>query len=151
MFAVTVFNYAVSIYNLQKLPEPAFDQLPASFLHCLTYSLSVITTATISNVSPKTDTAYFIYGFELVSTFLILSLFFSLFSAAMSHTAEERIRELDELMKKVLLYFDEKRKSLQSEVIDLIPNPRPQESPKAKEVPTLPPPHANDRSSDLID
>jgi hypothetical protein len=101
MFSVTILSYGFAVYAAQNAYPKPFENLDPSFGHCLVYAISVLMTASIANVNPSSDLAYLIYGAELVSTFLILSLFFSTFSAAVS-IARHRVQEVDATFERIL-------------------------------------------------
>jgi divalent metal cation (Fe/Co/Zn/Cd) transporter len=60
---------------------------------------------------------------QLFSTFLLVSVFFSMFTAAMGIHGEERVRELNEISDDVRKRIKNERQKLQGEVIDAQPTP----------------------------
>ena len=94
LFALTVIGYGFGIYAVQNRSTPAFDKLPPTLLRCVVYSLSVSMTASVSDVGLATDTAYMLYGAQLISTFLMLSLFFTVFSTASGMHMKHRLKAI---------------------------------------------------------
>jgi hypothetical protein len=94
LFVVTLVGYGVAIYAVQSKPNQAFGNLDPSLARCLVYSLSVEVTSPISDVTLKEDVAYLLYGCELTNTFLMLTLFFAMFSAAISFHGKRRAKQI---------------------------------------------------------
>jgi hypothetical protein len=89
------------VFASQKLSDPAFSGLDTNLLKCWAYALTALTTSPIGSVLPKSDLSVFIYTTELLCTFLILTVFFSLFSVAMGLHGRQRSGEIDEASKKL--------------------------------------------------
>ncbi len=118
VFLVTVVAYASIFYALQNLPESSFENLGQSFVKCCAYSVSVITTNSIGNVAPKSELACVAYACELFGTFLLISVFFSMFSASMSVHAESRMQELEQIKARVRDWIRSKRSNLSTATIE---------------------------------
>jgi hypothetical protein len=108
MFTSTVIGYGCAIYAVQRHEKP-FEKLEPSLGHCLVFSLSILTTAPLSDVTFKSDVAYWIYGAELTSTFLIGSLFFSMFAASMSVHGPQRSNEVVQTLNATVQWIESKR------------------------------------------
>jgi hypothetical protein len=109
MFLVTVLGYGLGMWAAGRLPDQAFQHLDHDYGTCLTYSLSVFTTAPLGKVNPLTWVGYLLYAGELFSTFLVVSVFFSMFSAAMGIHGRERIEELQSLRETTQLWITAKK------------------------------------------
>ncbi len=118
VFLITVTGYGITIYACLNLPEPGFNGLEPGFLDSWGYSLTIITTSPLANVKPENGLARFLYSMELFSTFLLVSLFFSMFSAAMGVHAPYTIQDLNSVRRRIHAWIEKQRERLQAEVID---------------------------------
>jgi hypothetical protein len=146
LFFITVFGYAMAILAAQRLTPPAFDNFKnPSAMKCVVLSISTITTAPISNVTPATWLGDFLYATELLCTFLVVSVFFAMFSAAMGVHGTDRINELNSLCKKVHDWTAIKRAKLALELTTSpqeqgqVANPPTNTTPNSSSLVVVPP------------
>lgn len=133
LWLTVVTGYAITLYSVQSFEQQPFEKLEAGFLNCYLYSLSVITTAPRSDVIPKTLLAQFLYASELCSAILLLTVFISIFSAAMGLHGDERIQQIVDGLKNVYAWVDDSLKDLKAKqshhdlvVVDTVPTPAQQ-------------------------
>jgi hypothetical protein len=125
--------YGGIIFASQRLPEQAFSGLEAHLLKCWAYALTALTTSPIGNVWPTTELGYFIYATELICTFLILTVFFSMFSVAMGIHGRQRSDEIDSASKELLEWIAQERAKVEaSERVNKSNQPNPAETQVAK-------------------
>ena len=99
LFGTTVTSYGVTVHSLQHLPTKPFSQFDdPGWLPSFAFSISMLTTAPLPNISPSTDLGYALYTMELISTFLIISVFGAMFSATMGIHGPDRKKELETLL-----------------------------------------------------
>jgi hypothetical protein len=104
-FLLVVTEYGAAYYALQQMDENTFEHLGRSFPACWCYSLTVLTTGPISNVNPQSGLAWFIYTAELSCTFLLISVFFAMFSTALGYNAERGQARIKELAGQIRMYI----------------------------------------------
>jgi len=134
LFLATVFGYGIAVWAAQRLPEPAFSGLnePSIGKACL-LSVSTLATAPLPNVAPETWVGQLIYGTELISTFLIVSVFIAMFGATMGVRWAEQQRELADTCASVQEWISGHHRRLTDELrqlassqqgpVVLLPNP----------------------------
>ncbi len=121
LFLVTVTGYGIAFSGSQNRPTAAFAGLDSRLVNCWAYSLTLLTTSPLPDVKPETGLAQFLYCMELFSTFVLVSLFFSMFSAAMGVHGPHRIQDFDSLRRRIHAWIEKQRLRLNSEVIDAKP------------------------------
>jgi hypothetical protein len=140
-FLGVVSAFSVAIYAVQGLTVQPFNKLGTTWPECWVYSLSVITTAPLSNVIPQHFLGYFLYSTELICTYLLLSVFFSLFAVSMGVHGLERRTQVESLTENILAWIrDIKRRN----AAPPSPAPPPADNTNttqlAAPLPVLPPP-----------
>lgn len=119
IFLFMVIEYGTIIYALQGQELKAFGGLPQDYRKCCIYSLSVLVTGPVSDVLPSSDLGYVVYGTGSMTTFLLISVFFSMFAAAMGMHGEARMKELDCVSKQVRDWITAKRQEWTGEIIQV--------------------------------
>ena len=126
LFSVTVVGYGICIYGLQRLgcDPPLYKDLQSDLFLCCVYSLSILTTAPLTNASPNSTVAMILYSMELISTFLIATVFFGMFSAAKGFHGEVRLRDYKKQADKVHKWIATVKKS-HADILNPPPPPPP--------------------------
>jgi hypothetical protein len=118
LYLLTVLEYGIATYALQHQEKPAYSTLPPDFFRCLLYSQTVLTTSPSPDVAPVTLLGSFVYSMELFGTFLLVSAFFSMFSAAMGIHGEESVREVNDISTGLRAWLQKMRQQFQGEIIE---------------------------------
>lgn len=148
MFSVTVLGYGIAACAAQRLPEHAFSGLDADLFKTCVFSVSLITTAPLGYVSPSTWLGHLLYGTELISTFLIASVFFAMFSAAMGVHGNTRIGELKALCQEGKAWIDGRRSGYEMYLnVIRMPSPTDPSQGQAAGAAQAPPPSSVDQQT----
>jgi len=108
-FALIVVAYGTVTYSAQSLAYPPYDNLPANYLHCLAVSMSVMTTSPIPNINPQHGLGVFLYASQLFSTFMLVTVFLSLFSLSLGVLSEDQKKQMDEMSQDLLDWIQQLR------------------------------------------
>jgi hypothetical protein len=138
LFAVTVLGYGMCMYAMQRIQyQPAhYTGLDANLYDASVYSLSVLTTAPLTSITPDTILAKLVYSMELVSTFLIATVFFGMFSAAKGFHGKHTFKEFKNASEKVRKWIADvkQRRSVIVNPIPQLPPPQPPSEPPAQDL-----------------
>jgi len=96
MYIVVILTYACIYYAMQAPGVEQYTDLPGTFLSCLSFSVSVSTTAPVSDVKMTGDLSRMIYACQLSCTFLLVSVFFAMFSTSIGYYGDSGKLEVEQ-------------------------------------------------------